>query len=137
MNRDETDMETTFKPVNKTDTRFHDDWIVRFCVAGEGCPRSEFKIEGGWPINRAFCKETGRDVDAMDVERCCPRRDELIARRHAENGTRKKAKARARREFDAAHPRVKEPIAPAPPQDVATLLKGIPDAAPANHFDLF
>ena len=29
-------MEATFKPINKTDARFHDDWIVRFCIASDG-----------------------------------------------------------------------------------------------------
>ena len=43
----------------------------------------------------------------------------------------------SRREYDAAHPRVKEPPVPAPAQDVATLIQGWPAAAPKNHSDLF
>ena len=73
----------------------------------------------------------------MDVERVCPRRAELTERRHAENVARKKAKARARREFNAAHPRSKEPTGPALAQDIASLLKNMPDAAPENYSDLF
>jgi hypothetical protein len=36
-----------------------------------------------------------------------------------------------------AHPRVKEPVVPAPAQDIATLIEGMFNPAPENYSDLF
>ncbi len=130
-------MEPAFKQINKLASRLHDEWIGRFCIGDKRCPRSELKFADGWPIKRTFCKTTGLDVMFMDVERLCPRRDELTERRHAENVARKKAKAQARRDFDAAHPREKEPVARFPAQDASTLIEGLPESAPEDFGDLF
>lgn len=75
----------------------------------------------------------------MDVEKKCPRQDELSARLHAEAVARKKAKAKAKHEYNAAHPRVKEP-ASAPvtrEQQIADALKAWPEVTPSDYSDLF
>ncbi|NMC07078.1 MAG: hypothetical protein GYA24_17815, partial [Candidatus Lokiarchaeota archaeon] len=72
-------------------------------------------------------------------EMACPRREELSARLHADAVARKKAKAKAKHEYDAAHPRVKEPKpAPlTPEQQIAAALKAWPEDAPSDYSDLF
>ena len=88
----------SYKARNKTDQRLHDAWIGHFCnpIMSDRCPNCDLRKEGGWPINRAFCKATGRDVSCMDVESQCPRRDELSRLRHEENVQRHKARAAAK-----------------------------------------
>ncbi len=89
----------SFKPRNKTEARLHEAWIGHCCdpVMSERCPQCDLRKHGGWPINRAFCKATGKDVSCMDFESQCPRHDELAWLRHEENVQRHKARAAARR----------------------------------------
>jgi hypothetical protein len=117
---------TLFRPANKLDDRLHADWIRRFCIAGEGCPRRDVR-----PFLKHVCKATGLDVTTMDVERTCPRRAELAARRHAENIARKKAAA-------AGWVHVaKIPDRAGNEENLATLIEAFPSFPPADHNDLF
>ncbi|NMC06242.1 MAG: hypothetical protein GYA24_13585 [Candidatus Lokiarchaeota archaeon] len=135
-------MTTDFKPRFTWETFRHDKWTFLFCHGGREmvpCPMFEYRKPAEWHMASDFCKATGACIYRMDVEMACPRREELSARLHADAVARKKTKAKTKHEYDAAHPRVKEP-APAPmtrEQQIAAALKTWPENSPSDYSDLF